>query len=741
MAIRGTIRSFLFSYKWHLLVSGALCFGLFCIDQFFQIGLLPILIGIAGIISLVVSIVRSPKTEQSITGFDSLHREMIWEMEKLAKTATGKSSSYYLVTLSFTPAFGNISNAPFYERSNAHSSYEGAIEALVKKGIQVNMVCYNREKRKEFHTYWANMVSEGEGLSVFQLIQKWEEQALRLIKLVRSKFGEEAVKEVENIHPIFVFATNNVAFLYAMKEDHATKRNDIVGAKITNPMSIAFIAESVKGYLAPNPIVQMFDHALDETDRQEARRLLDVVIGDIRRKYFDRHANIKHSSITDADILVAYGGGKDSTWALALARYVQELVRERYGVTFTLHIVSYLHPGMGNGVIRNFVNVFKRLGIRETEEVEVFFATLGPGKNKVDVEAVLNGDWSYLPEVILRFRREILLLGHLSQGLGRQIFCYTCNLNTVTTVLSYISTKRDRQQIDFLITGDSETEKALYLDWIRSVIPEQEAMKLGNTRNINRELVRHLCNIKCEFDKFLRNQRISPKPLFVDPLPEFIELFEYFDYNYLSHNEFLEKGLGFTLVTDSFNFTESDCIYPAIMAHLAGLRGECDCDSYERYLTLHVQAMKKLMEKKQFSTEMQQIASREFYPSITRKKRSEINKFLKEKLSITEKQLKAIVYSPFLNRAERLREFLKSMKVDIKAEIIVQYIKGEDIEENRKVIEFLEEYIGLDREDIYYIYTQKSPFDTNNILERISRGDPYVQHHNLDGKKVIISGR
>lgn len=739
MVTRGTIWSFLFSYKWHLLVSGVLCVGLFCLDQFLQTMLFPILVGVAGIVSLVVVIIRSPKVELSITGFDSLHEEMIWEMERMAKNAPKASSSQYLVTLSFTPAFGNISNAlSYYERASDHS-YERAVEVLVHAGVSVNMVCYNREKREEFHKYWAKLRSEDEGKPASRLVRQWEDDALRLIKLVRDKFGEEAVKEVENIHPIFVFATNNVAFLYAMKEDHTTKKNDIVGTKITNPTSITFITESVKGYLAPNPVVQMFDNALDKTDRQEARRQGDILVGKIREKYIDRHTDSEHSSITDTDILIAYGGGKDSTWALALIRYIQELVRERYGVTFTLHVVSYLHPGMGSGVIRNFRNVFQHLRIQETEEVEVFFATVD--QEEIVCEKVLNDDWHYPTQVIQRSRREILLLGHLSQGLGRQTFCYTCNLNMVMTVLSYISTRRDRRQIDFLITGDTEKENAMYRDWIRSVVSEQKGIKPAHAHDAAGQLIKHLYAIKREFDKFLRNNRVHARsPLAYSP-PMFMELFTHFNYNYASHKDVLEEKLGFILFSDSFNFTESDCIYPAIMAHLAGLRGECDCGSYNRYLTLHVERMQELMKKKEFDPRMQNKAIQDFYPSITPKKHDEIVKFLNDNLHITEKQLKAMAHSPFLNSAKQLQIFLEKMKVDLEAETIVQYIAGEGLEEDRKVVEFLEEYIGLDRTDVHYIYTQQSLCHADNILARIAKGDPYVQDCDLNGVNVVISGR
>lgn len=65
--------------------------------------------------------------------------------------------------------------------------------------------------------------------------------------------------------------------------------------------------------------------------------------------------------LSDNCIFLAYGGGKDSSYMVAYVRYIQGLVLQRYGDTFSLRISTNRHAGMNTAVIENIDRVYQAL--------------------------------------------------------------------------------------------------------------------------------------------------------------------------------------------------------------------------------------------------------------------------------------------------------------------------------------------------------------------------------------------
>lgn len=681
--------------------------------------LLAIIFSFVTAMAFFVSVVDNQKADKPIKGFTALHSEMIKEMKRMSHVATSEIESNSLVTLSFTPAFGNISNPGSFEGDA--ESYKGFLSRLIPMGIKVTIICYNKDKRRQFHWYWAKK-KEKEESAQQTLVDKWEQQASDIIKEVREKFGYDAVREFEDIHPIFVFASRKVAFLYTMKEDKGQGKNDIVGTKTNNSETITFINEALSTYLAAlTPLVQKFKALLKPRDHEGAETLRDIIIA---------KAHEKKTNIEEMDVLVAYGGGKDSTWALAFVRYIQELVRQRSNdKTFTLHVVTYIHPGMVQSVIENIKSVYTSLELRTVKEIKRCFMA-GDG-TPIDEEEILDGEHYQLPKkCVEQSKREILLLGHLSRGLGRHTFCYTCNLNMMMTIISYVLKQSGRNRIDFIVTGDSTFEKKIYRNWLTPLLPQFDPNPKGISPH---DFVAGICGLKKDFDDFINNRELQgyeqqPK---LDEYPSPLEIFEYTDYHYTRHNKFMDK-IGFELDQSSFNFTESDCKYPAVMAYMANLRGE---------YKIHIESLRDLMHQKNFSHDMIEATVKEFTPVISDKKREDIISFCRNTLDITEIQLRSMVASPFLNEAEKLDDFLLERKLPLNKADIISYIQEPDksTEKKYEIEKFFDEYIGLSISDIQYIYKQKSLEDSDNLLTRIASGDPYVKRDSIG--RVIFSGR
>jgi hypothetical protein len=680
-------------------------------------------------VAFFVVVFGSTKIDKSIKGFENLHGEMRQELERINNINIKDKKNLeneFIITLSFTPAFGNISLPDFYENENNNElTYKYLLDNIVSKDkVPVNLICYNKEKRLEFHKIWAPQKAD-KNVSEDELIEKWERQAQYIIEKVRAKFGYTSVKEIDALYPIFIFASRKVTFLYVMKEEHNKNKNEVIGTKITNPETITFIRESLYSHFIKNDIIELFESTLTVDDIKNAKKLKYVIIG----KAFE-----KHKEISEFNILIAYGGGKDSTWVLAYIRYIQELVKTKFSKTFKLHLVTYVHPGMTPGTIKNIKTVYEKLKIIDSEEIRIHFATIDGIVIKTD--EILGDNFSLEDSIIEKYRREILLFGHISHGAGRQTFCYSCNILMVKTMLDYVSSRKGKECIDYIVTGDSIDEKSTYSSWIKAVNNNNQL-----SYNHPQEFLDDYNSIYSKYQEFIGNKSCVRYNNHLTDYPSFLELFNFTDYSYEKHKDFLENKIGFKLYKDSFNFSESDCFFPSVMAHFTGLRN-AKITNYEHMVKQYVDSITKTMKNKQYSNEMIGKATAEYLPSILPEKIRSINQFLSKNLKISENQLDALIKSPLVDSAGQLNNFLESHNiVDIDSDMIINYIIDKskiNIEKKELIDDFFCNYIGLKYQDVKFLFDLKNE---NNLIEKISKSDPHIRYHEFDGSKIIISGR
>lgn len=268
-------------------------------------------------------------------------------------------------------------------------------------------------------------------------------------------------------------------------------------------------------------------------------------------------------------VMVAYGGGKDSSYTLAFVRTMQLLLLPEHGSTFRLRVATNRHAGMPRAVMENIDRGYRALGLPADPDCELLLID-GAEVSIFDVAAPQR------EAVVTRNRLDILMTGHRTFADGRPTFCNACNLSVVNAfgvAASY------GEGADLIITGDSQQEQRQYTLWVgrlaRRLNPGRAATGTGLGR-----LLSTVDGIAQEYFADIHGSQavdaIAERRVSHD-VPNRLRFFSiYDDTEYASgdHMELLTGFLGFEFHDIAFSFTESDCGNPALMAHLRGLKCE-----------------------------------------------------------------------------------------------------------------------------------------------------------------------
>lgn len=703
---------------------------------------------LALLLTAVGILVSLKKAEvQDIASFKALHNAMTKEMKKILDDKSDENKHLHI--LSFTPAFGNISTPELYETNDKKKSkmtYKYLLEKIIEDEVDVKIVCYNKNKRLEYHKDWANIIAKEDRKKQDDYIKKWERQAKDIIAIVRNKKGFDSVMEVNHLHPILFFSSDDILIQYMIRKDSEKGSSDVSGTILNQKNKINFFKKSFEEYYHPSKVIQLYENYFrNEPEYIDAAEKV--------KRELDGYAANKGLEINDIDILLAYGGGKDSTMVLTFLKYVQDLFLKNSKSTFMLHIIVHVHPGMRESVLRNIHNVLLKLELNKDSNVKITFKSKN---SSIDVKQFLNdsfdsGKVSISENIKNEFKRELLLLGHLSKGLGRHTFCYTCNIDMIMSIINYTLEFDQSRKIDLIVTGDSKKEQYMYTKWLNPIFnfisnnKNSEVIGLGNYKT---ELFfRDFTNLRNTFNNYLgnENQKINEYRN-VESFPKIFNIHNHIKFSIsTSFKGLLQDELGFLFNEDSFNFSETDCFYPAIMAHLAALKGG---KNYAKNLQLHIEHVSEIMREKGFPTDLIEHGKKSYEPYskyINSYKYKNIEKFLIDNFGIDSRKMEALIYSPFLDNGKGLQSFLEQHEInDLDGTTIINYIKIKEgttysKDEIVKIEEFIREWIGLDRKDIERI--MNCPEKPNDLLEIIAKNDPYVKNVVIDNETIVVSGR
>lgn len=181
-------------------------------------------------------------------------------------------------------------------------------------------------------------------------------------------------------------------------------------------------------------IESYFSDAVIESAKKCAHRLM---------KYLPNPEELKKNRV-----LLAYGGGKDSSYMVAWVRYIQGIVLAEKGDTFKLRIITNRHSGMNEKVMENIDAAYRSLGVYEDDSVECL---ISDGLLIRPFERFL-----VMPDAVrLQNRNDVLMGGHRFQADARSTFCNACNLS----MMNALGMAAHREGgVDVIVTGDSSRE-------------------------------------------------------------------------------------------------------------------------------------------------------------------------------------------------------------------------------------------------------------------------------------------
>lgn len=440
-------------------------------------------------------------------------------------------------------------------------------------------------------------------------------------------------------------------------------------------------------------------------------------------------AKPQHKALGEVKLMVAYGGGKDSTYTVAFMRTVQLYLKQQYGETFILRVANMRHAGVPFAVMENINRVYQRLGLLNNPEAELL---------TIDNDQIREFDL-HLPmpqEMVDINRTDILMNGHRSLADGRPTFCNSCNLSVANF---YGLACWHQGGIDFLVTGDSKKEQKHYYTWIMRM-----AQKIGlDVSDYRAEGFQGVLGVLNEVgEKYYQSlygennteelQKRTVSAGNSHSAPMFLSIYDVVDYRVDEHWALVVEFLGFEFDELAFSFTESDCFNPALMAHIRGLKvqyeqGRSYLEGLEEYLGL----AGRLMNKKEIPQTLIDMAmARYATPEKCMEMNDKVSTYASEVFGMTEDHLITMVMSPFTDNGARLQRYLEVLPADksMPETDIHSLLSGTvSSAEKPRLTKQLEQQSGLPLAMLKTLYTSETlDFSKDdNLIAYIRKNDPH----------------
>ena len=451
-------------------------------------------------------------------------------------------------------------------------------------------------------------------------------------------------------------------------------------------------------------------------------------------------------------VMVAYGGGKDSSYTLAFVRAMQLILFRDCGTTFRLRVATNRHAGMPRAVLENVDRAYRALRLTADPDCELLLID-GNEVTPFDVDTPQRAD------VIRRNRLDILMTGHRTFADGRPTFCNACNLSVLN---SFGVAASHGDGADIIITGDSQEEQRQYTAWVsrlaRQLTPGAPGAPAASQNGLGR-LLSHVDRIGQSYfadihgpdaADALAERRVTTA---VPARLRFFSIYSDTAYQAGDHLQLLTGFLGFEFDDLAFSFTESDCGNPALMAHLRGLKCERVYQRpYADGMAEYVEFALDLMRKKDFPPELiKQMRTRYEGSDAVGRMRAAAAGYAMATFGLAETQLVCMVYSPFAEKGAGLEEFLQREHPALAglAGHIHAWLAGESGDEPGLAGE-LERISGLEESQLRVLY--RSPLrrgrgQGTGVIDAVLDGDPHkaiiATRHAPNGPAILeqISGR
>ena len=440
--------------------------------------------------------------------------------------------------------------------------------------------------------------------------------------------------------------------------------------------------------------------------------------------------------------MLAYGGGKDSSYMVAFVRFMQLRLREQHGESLRLRVITNRHVGMPVAVMHNIDRTYRALQLYGDPDVEMLLVDEGTVR-PFTIDAPIP------PELTERNRLDVLMTGHRCYGDGRPTFCNACNFSMVT---AFAAAAGYGDRVDVVITGDSPAEQRAYLGWVRALarqldLPSRSLTRFTGFVDTTRQIAgRYFADIHGTDER----GGVEPAAEVRGSDPVFFSIYRDTPYESGAHWPLLTELLGFRFDDLAFSFTESDCANPALMAHLRGLRAErVHGTGYQVGVEEYLGFAMDLMRTKDFpETLIVHMHERYATPTGLKLTRERIAAYTLQAYGLTETHLVCMVFSPFGDRGRHLENYLRAEQRDLlpQQSDIHRLLSGDT--EDEPLAARLTELSGLDLRRLRTIYrsTLAAP-QVNTPIGMMLANDPHKgmvnTRHSPGGPLVLepISGR
>ena len=446
-------------------------------------------------------------------------------------------------------------------------------------------------------------------------------------------------------------------------------------------------------------------------------------------------------------VLLAYGGGKDSSYMVAWVIYIRNVVLSERGETFRLRIITNRHAGMNHKVMENIDNVYRSLGVYDDDSIECLIADgllIRPFERYV-----------VMPEVVrLQNRTNVLMSGHRFQADARSTFCNACNLSMMN---SFGMAAQLNGGVDVIVTGDSSKEQAAYFAWVRHLSRLFTTGKLDKARGFSSFLKTLDSVANGYFESIYGPGNVTSEHRIAYELvgdPVFFNIYQDTAYDSGDHWELLTEFLGFDFDELMFSFSESDCGNPTLMAHIRGLRAETLLGrSYKEGVREYASFAIGLMKQKDFPLHLiSKMAARYENDTAINEQRARATKFAIDAYDLSTQQLICMIYSPFTEGGKNLEEYRAQQNIALLLPAIHCLLQS-NVDGCSILQAKLEQISGLSLEQLRQLYgnclvASLLESKADDPLSRVLRYDPHkaiVQVKNdrsRSGSVVeVISGR
>jgi len=448
-------------------------------------------------------------------------------------------------------------------------------------------------------------------------------------------------------------------------------------------------------------------------------------------------------------ILVAFSGGKDSAYTVALLRAAQLSIACRAPTTFNLRIANMRHPGMTSAVMDNINRCYSALFLHDDPRVELLV---------VDHRYVqgFEPDLPFSTAGREQNRSDMLLGGHLTAGDARTTFCNSCYLG-MTEFLGRAACWGTG--VDAVLSGDSLKEQKQYATWIMRLARQNGqqvehwhtlgfSTALSTIDSVGQAYYHELYGEEPQPTGFPARTPIYPgKPV----TPAFLTVADLIGFKLEDHWALLTDFLGFRFDDLAFSFSESDCANPLLMAHMRGLKaqfvqGRDYADGINEYLELAAGMMRrKGMPRRLIDQAMAAYDSAE----KMLERRELASGYAQEAFGLNEAQLVCLMFAPFVDSGAQLESFLRRCHPGMLVALtdLHKVLSGEGASD--QVVQWLVDVSGLTLKGLQNLYAKRRVdfSDDSSIIARVRASDPDKGHvMTIDqetGETVseLISGR